>query len=398
MPLYRLINPLKHYDWGSYSFIPQMIGQQPDPAIPVAELWMGAHPAASSKVMIDGHETSLREMISDDPRRFLGEAREIAGESLPFLLKVLAADRPLSIQAHPSKLQAAQGYARENSLGIPQDSPTRNYRDPNHKPELICALTEFQALCGFRPYQEVVENFTKAGIGHLFNGFKDLSRFLHKQSFQRFILEVMGCSRDKAREVIQVLNVALDTGIWYNPNLSNIVRELQVYYPGDIGVLAPLYLNSYVLNPGEALFLEAGVPHAYLAGAGIEVMANSDNVLRGGLTSKHVDLEELSRILDFMPYTSGLVEPTMIKPDWLVYDTPSVEFELSRLDVRGQRIETVAATASMILFCQEGIIKALDAAEEIVVRQGESLFITPSLEPLLITGSGTCWMVGIPSR
>ncbi|GAA1876206.1 mannose-6-phosphate isomerase, class I [Pseudonocardia ailaonensis] len=326
-----LENPVRPYAWGSRTVIAELLGQPVPSPHPQAEMWLGAHPGDPSRlVREDGSRTSLLEALSGDPALLGEERRTRWSGTLPFLLKVLAADEPLSLQAHPSLEQAQAGFARENATGIPVDASDRNYRDANHKPELICALTEFHALVGFRdpvetiallraldvpelaPYVELLAAQPGPdGLRALFTTWITLPQSLLDglvPAVQRGAISLAGTDGEWAREARTAL-------------------ELSERYPGDAGVLAALLLNRVVLAPGEALYLSAGNLHAYLAGAGVELMANSDNVLRGGLTPKHVDVPELLRVLDF---TAGPPPVHAGRPEggWLRYDTPASEFLL----------------------------------------------------------------------
>ena len=300
---------VQHYAWGSPSAIPDLLGVATD-GQPWAELWLGAHPSAPSRLP-DGR--ALDAAIAADPTGWLGDA-VIArfGPRLPYLLKVLAAGQPLSLQAHPTEAQAAAGFARENDLGIPLDAPQRIYKDPHHKPELICALTPFHALCGFRPLDATVE-LLRALAARGARGLAPFADLLGASGGDAAhglgytvgsLLTMPGGDR---RHLVETTAAACD-GFDGPERLSTrwMVR-LAAQYPGDIGAVVALLLNCVELAPGEAIALGAGNLHAYLQGTGIEIMANSDNVLRGGLTPKHVDVAELLRVLDFTPLADPVV-------------------------------------------------------------------------------------------
>ncbi|MBW6514872.1 MAG: mannose-6-phosphate isomerase, class I, partial [Candidatus Syntrophosphaera sp.] len=285
MPVFRLSNPLKYYTWGSLEFIPRFLDQVPATGKPVAEMWMGAHPLGSSQIWVQDTQISLRDYVQLHSNQALGRAAKLSDSGFPFLLKVLAAAKPLSIQAHPSLEQAREGFERENQLGVLPNSHLRNYKDPNHKPELICALTPFKALCGFRSYSETVGNFRRLGLDRWFNSFADLAANLDQSSFRSFFRELMATSGERKQAVLDRLSSSLEEDNGLDEALRKAILALRGAYPEDIGILSPLYLNLFHLRPGEALYLVAGVLHSYLEGAGIEIMASSDNVLRGGLTS-----------------------------------------------------------------------------------------------------------------
>jgi mannose-6-phosphate isomerase len=314
----RLDNPIQRYAWGSPTAIPSLLGKAPDGS-PQAELWLGAHPSAPSKV----GGVSLEALIAQAPGRLLGEA-SIAhfGPRLPFLLKVLAAAQPLSLQAHPSLAQARAGFADENARGVPLSAAHRNYKDPNHKPEILCALTTFHALCGFRRLDDTARLFDALGL--------DTARL--RGGLRGYFEWVMTLPAEERVALVKQVERACATAPAGWEHECGWALRLCRAYPGDVGVVGALLLNLVTLEPGQAIYLPAGNLHAYLEGVGVELMANSDNVLRGGLTPKHVDVPELLRVLDF---TNGPV--TVLAPQGAVavYSTPAPDFELSRLTVAG---------------------------------------------------------------
>lgn len=391
--LHKLNAPLKNYAWGSAEFIPKVLGNAPQPGVPVAEMWLGAHPSDSSILAESG--LSLRELIASDPKASLGRGAALAEGELPFLLKVLAADEPLSLQAHPSAAQAKLGFERENSLGLPLDSPLRNYRDPLPKPELLCALTPFKAMCGFRPAGQIAKNLKDAGIDGFLRKYGVFERHPSPRSFADLGMELLNLGKQQLEQALHSLDAALQ-GETLDPAIRDCIAELRSRHPGDRGLLAPLYLNVFLLEPGEALFLEAGVLHAYLEGAGIEIMGNSDNVLRGGLTPKHIDSLELTRILDFRPYPGGILRPQKIGPGVEAYHTAAQEFELRRIDLHGCGLALKMNDAPMILLCEEGSATLSTEAESLELGKGESAFVAASLERLELEGKGRLWLASLP--
>ena len=399
MGLHKLINPLKNYAWGSPDFIPRLLGKDPDPELPVAEMWMGAHPAGSSSLRTMEGGISLRDYIDTDPGRILGRGAVLAEGRLPFLLKVLAAERPLSIQAHPSEAQAMLGWKRENSLSLEPDSPLRNYRDPSAKPELLCALTEFIALCGFRAYREVAENLSAAGLGVCLKSYAPFAKHQNRNWFQRLILELLSLRENRLEDALTALKSSLREDSGLDPDIRDCCMLLLEYYPKDAGVFAPLYLNLFTLQPGEALFLAAGVPHAYLRGAGIEIMGNSDNVLRGGLTPKHVDVEELARVLDFEPYSGGVVTLQADGPFSGSYPSPVQEFELRRIDLGGGWGQGYdVGRAPLIVFCADGSAILESRTSRLELVKGEAAFVSADVESLHFAGDGTLWLATLPAQ
>jgi mannose-6-phosphate isomerase len=287
MSVFALDGVIRPYAWGSRTAIPAMLGVPPT-GEPAAELWYGAHPGDPSRV----GDSTLDKLIAAEPERLLGSSvvRGL-GPQLPFILKVLAAETALSIQVHPDLAQARAGYAAEDARGLPRDSPQRNYKDANHKPELLCALTEFDALCGFRPVGATLRLLDALDLAQLRNV---LAREGLRAAFTALLLSDEPASLVES-VVARLPRLAGTEWAWLGDALTRVARD----FPGDVGVAVALLLNFVRLAPGEAIFLAAGNVHCYLSGTGVEILANSDNVLRCGLTTKHVDVPELLRITDF---------------------------------------------------------------------------------------------------
>ncbi|GGV38055.1 mannose-6-phosphate isomerase, class I [Streptomyces spectabilis] len=373
----RLTNTIRPYAWGSTTAIAGLLGVEPT-GEPQAEMWMGAHPGAPSRT----GRGPLNEVIDEDPRGELGpRAVDKFGPRLPFLLKILAAGAPLSVQVHPDLEQAREGYEDEEARGIPLDAPHRNYKDANHKPELICALTPFDGLCGFRPPAEAADLIEGLGVDSL-KPYVDLLRAKPEDAALREVLTaVLTADReDMARAVTEAAAAAERLGGAYAP-----YADAARHFPGDPGVIAAMLLNHVRLNPGEALYLGAGVPHAYLDGMGVEIMANSDNVLRCGLTPKHVDVPELLRVVRFEASDPGVLRPEASADGEEVYDTPIDEFRLSRYVLpEGDARHDLTAETPQILLCVAGEVRAGD----ISLGPGRSVFV-PAGEKTDVSGSGT---------
>ncbi|MFE9612720.1 mannose-6-phosphate isomerase, class I [Streptomyces sp. NPDC006012] len=373
----RLDNTIRPYAWGSATAIPKLIGVEPT-GEPQAEMWMGAHPGAPSRTP----RGTLVDVIDADPKRELGpEAVARFGPRLPFLLKILAAGAPLSLQVHPDLEQARQGYEDEERRGIPADAPNRNYRDANHKPELICALTEFDGLCGFRDPLRAADLLDGLGVDSL-KPYVDLLRARPVDAALREVLTaVLTADRDEmARTVAQAATACARLGGAYAP-----YADIAQHYPGDPGVIAAMLLNHVRLQPGEALFLGAGIPHAYLNGLGVEIMANSDNVLRCGLTPKHVDVPELLRIVRFEPSDPGVLRPEASPDGEEVYETPIDEFQLSRYVLAaGDTTHDLTLPTPQILLCTAGTVRA----GEHELTPGQSVFV-PAADKAEVSGTGT---------
>jgi mannose-6-phosphate isomerase len=373
----RLDNTVRPYAWGSTTAIPELLGTEPT-GEPQAEMWMGAHPGAPSRT---GRGT-LVEVIDADPERELGTASVARfGPRLPFLLKLLAAGAPLSLQVHPDLDQASRGYADEERRGIPADAPHRNYKDANHKPELICALTEFDGLCGFRAPAEAAALLDALGVASV----KPYVDLLHARPEDAALREVLTAiltagPEEMSRTVTEAAAACRRLGGAHAP-----YADIAHHYPGDPGVLAAMLLNHVRLQPGEALYLGAGIPHAYLSGLGVEIMANSDNVLRCGLTPKHVDVPELLRIVRFEAADPGVLRPEASPDGEEVYDTPTDEFRLSRYVLAdGAAPRDLTLPTPQILLCTAGTVRA--GTEELT--PGASVFV-PAGEKAAVTGTGT---------
>jgi mannose-6-phosphate isomerase len=409
--LYKLQHQIKHYEWGSANLIPQLLGVQSDGS-PWAELWMGSHPGSPSMVSLPAGDVSLGELISGDPRRYLGEKTAKRYGELPFLFKLLAAEKPLSIQAHPNLAQAGEGFERENRAQIAHNAPHRNYHDPNHKPEIICALTPFTGMCGFRSPGEIARLLSVflTGSAALREGFTPLLRALEMPeptaeaesrgsppaqslALQTFFGTLFSLPREARQALTDFILSARDTGGEWE-----LMREFARQYPGDPAIIAPLYLNVFHLEPGEAIFINAGILHAYIHGFGVELMANSDNVLRGGLTPKHVDVPELMKVLDFTP-----MRPRIIKPDsgCFTYPAPCEEFSLSvmRGGADGEsQTANFTRNAPAICIVTEGEV-SIDGE---VLKQGEAAFIPARGEngkaagPLVLQGNYTLYAASVP--
>ena len=400
MPRIRLLeNTIQTYAWGSRTAIPELIGRPPDPVMPQAELWMGAHPKAPSRVLIDGRLISLKELIGDRPREILGrEVAEAFHGELPYLFKVLAAAKPLSLQAHPSAAQARAGFKRENDLGIPLDSPQRNYRDPHHKPECICALTPFWALHGFRRITEILELGDLLGAEAMTPLLQTLREQPDSEGLRSFFRTMMLLSpRQKERLTRQALFEAR-----HKSSEHDVLRWMVILaesYPDDIGALAPLFLNLVQLQPGQALFLPAAELHAYLEGVGIELMANSDNVLRGGLTSKHIDVPELIDILDFEERTPRILSQRTVNATERVYECPAREFELSVLSVSGNNLYTSPEERSVeILLCTTGAGRISDqgSGEVTTLNKGSVALVPANVKAYTLRGDATVYKASVP--
>lgn len=391
-----LKNTVQEYAWGSYTAIAELLGTSSPSARPQAELWMGAHPKASSLIEYEGKQLSLAEVIENHPEDILGKtAARKFDRRLPYLFKVLAAAKPLSIQAHPNQEQAEEGFERENRLGIPLTAPNRNYKDRSHKPECLCALTRFWGLRGFRSIPEILSLAEKICPAELEPEIRDLRKQPDASGLKSFFHALGTMTHERKRNTItQAVRVAQRED---DPIFKWILR-LYDDYPEDIGVLSPVFLNLICLEPGQAMFLPAGELHAYLDGVGIELMANSDNVLRGGLTPKHIDVPELLRVLDFTAGKPDILLPRKISEYESVYDSLAEEFVLSVIAVRPAMNDAQFFPQSVeILLCTQGSATLTADEQSLPVAKGLSLMIPCSAETYYIQGNATFCKAAVPS-
>jgi mannose-6-phosphate isomerase len=390
-----LKNPVLPYAWGSPTAIPELLGA-PAAGGPQAEMWMGAHPKAPSTVVRGGRETLLPQAIAEDPEAILGSAvRARFGDALPFLFKVLAAAAPLSIQAHPSLDEARAGFDREEAGGIPLDAPHRNYRDANHKPECIRALTPFWGLCGFRPAEEA-EALLSDACGPDFPPLRDGLKSGEDHPLREFFQKLMTLESG-AMDAALGRALAYAGGPGKETPEGRWIRQLAEAYPGDPGILSPLFLNLILLEPGEALFLPAGELHAYLDGVGVEIMANSDNVLRGGLTPKHVDVPELMARVRFMARRPPVLKPVPVSAAEAVYDTPAAEFRLSEVRPAGPPAELRVESVEILLGMEgKSRLTVPDTGQTLTLGRGETLLVPAAAGRYTVSGAGRFFRASVP--
>lgn len=384
-------NPIRNYAWGSYDGISTYTGIAVEAGKPAAEVWMGAHPDAPSMVQArEGTWAPLNKFIADFPLSTLGEDVFSEFGELPFLFKILSASMPLSIQVHPDKEKAIAGYERERTLGISRSAPECNYKDRNHKPELAVALSSLSALCGFRNPQEA-SRFLGAKLCDYF-GF-DASH--PESSFRNILRKALGL-KEKERLVVEERAKARARELMSSSDPVEALAGRTVllcyeHYPHDSGAISPFFMSVLELGPGQGVYIPAGVMHAYLGGTILEIMATSDNVIRGGLTHKHMDVEDLVRVLDF-DASPALIAPEKVDPAGTEtrWDTPAREFGLSRLELSAATPYSSLTRGPEILLCIRGEARVI-CSSEIVLRRGESIFIGSSCPGYSISGSATLY-------
>lgn len=383
----RLENTVQRYAWGSRDAIPALVGAAPD-GTPWAEMWLGAHPSAPSRA---AGGMPLDRLIAAQPQELVGaRVADAFGPRLPFLFKILAAARPLSIQCHPDPAQARAGFARENRRGIPLDARERSYRDDSHKPELIVALGRFEALLGFRPPADIraamarVAPVALAAEIRLLDGDGGLAAFFAA-------LMRLPAERRRALVAEAVRSLASDPG----RDAAWVVR-LAADFPADPGVLAPLLLHRVELDADQALFLGPGVLHAYLEGTGLEIMASSDNVLRGGLTDKHVDVDELCAVLRFEPRVPEVIRPESGDGRLFEYRVPAGEFRLAFVDLAAGPYRRAAPGPAIVLSLGGRCRVSVDSAIGLELTRGQSAFVPALLDAIHLEGDGRVYLATVP--
>ena len=372
LPSFLLMhNPIQGYEWGSHDALTRLFDIPNPDGKPQAELWMGAHPNGCSEVTIAGSAQKLSALIETAPAALLGEATVARFASLPFLFKVLCAEKALSIQVHPSKTQAEVGFAKEEAAGIPLKAGNRNYKDPNHKPELVFALTPYQAMNGFRAIPAILALFERVNASALHELTAALAADQTEAGLQHFFHQLLILEGTRKEEALAGL-LAYATQHQDEETFA-LITSLAAQYPGDVGLFSPLLLNVVTLQPGQAMYLDACTPHAYVRGTGLEIMANSDNVLRAGLTPKYIDVAELLDCTRCLP-----------KPDDQILLAPRVEGAVQHFDVpvpdftfsvypAGEHALTTASAE--ILFAIDGPVILKQGETSLRLEKGQSAFI-----------------------
>lgn len=376
MSLFKLDNVIQNYAWGSVDSIQKLFGIANPNQEPQAEIWMGAHPNGCSKVSETGD--LLSRIIEENKIEILGDYTAARFGELPFLFKVLAAQTPLSIQVHPNKQNSEIGFHRENGQGIPLNASNRNYKDPNHKPELVYALTVYKAMNGFRPIADIIALFEEVQIPSLAHALASLKTGADSDALKAFFTTIMSLEGERKSRALEELYAAYE-----RPAKTALGREglqysmdFNKHYPDDIGLFAPFMLNTVELAPGEAMFLFAETPHAYVQGTGLEIMANSDNVLRAGLTPKYIDVPELIDNTIFEPIKLEDIRlKPVLKEGKASYPIPVDDFGFDILTA-AEVSKVQYLRSAEILFCVEGEAALTSEGQTMTLKAGESVFIS----------------------
>ncbi len=408
----KLENSVRHYAWGSKTALARLQGR-PAAQEPEAELWLGAHPQGPSAVKVAGRRVTLDRLVAERPAETLGPVAQPFGGVLPFLLKVLAVAEPLSIQAHPTLAQAAAGFAREEAAGLAVDAEQRSYRDRNHKPEVVVALEPYWLLSGFRPYEVIARRLGAIGVPALQAAVSALQATPGAAALRALVAAALRLDAGRradlvARAVAHAGGPAQEsaaTAAGAAPAAdaaaaARWVQRLAAQYPDDPGVLSPWLLNLVPLAPGEGLYTGAGTLHATLRGTGVELQASSDNVLRGGLTPKHVDVPELLRVGSFAPADAAVLRPPPVANGERHYATPTAEFALSSVALGQLPPETPFAVATggpeiLLLLHGDGVVRD-PAGREVSCRPGESLFVPAAVPRYEVRGTGLMFRARVP--
>jgi mannose-6-phosphate isomerase len=402
MPIESSIYPLKgkvqHYAWGGYSFIPQLLGLANEPQKPFAEYWLGAHPTQPSTLHLEEGETSLYDFLEKHRTEALGAGVAKVFGGLPFLLKVLDVRQMLSIQVHPSKEAAVECFEDENRRGIAINAPNRNYKDANHKPELMVALSDFWLLHGFKPaaqLKEVLESVPE---------FNFLVPLFEREGYAGLYQQVMTMDQQKVNELLApVIHTILP--LYHNNELQKseetfwAARAAETFCKNgqyDRGIFSIYFFNLLHLKRGEGIYQPAGLPHAYLEGQNIEIMANSDNVLRAGLTEKYIDVPELIKHTLFTPTVPNIISIAEEKSA-MNYENPAEEFQLSSFSFNEGEQALFETTSAEIILVLEGGIRVNATNAEITLDKGASAFIVAGTSFIITALSKTVFFkAGVP--
>lgn len=399
--IFLLKGKVQHYSWGGYTFIPQLLNIQNPPHQPFAEYWMGAHPSNSSAVLVNGQERLLSELIRDYPNEYIGEKVQQRFGELPYLFKILDVRELLSIQVHPSKSEAEKGFDAEEAAGILITDKARNYKDRNHKPEVMVALSEFWLLHGFKVKEDLLQTLQSVPE------FNALLPFFENGGYKGLYQYVMELPQSQVDVLLQPLvkrelenNTSQDKthpGFWVrrvyeyqaDKNLVNI----------DRGIFSIYFFNIVKILPGQAIFQSAGIPHAYMEGQNVELMANSDNVLRGGLTPKHIDVPELLKHTRFEGVVPNVMDGNTLANKEKDYPCPVSDFGITKIEVTSsESIDNISFSAEIIIVTQ-GEISVNGNSTALTLSHGEAAYILPATRYSIHTQTkGTAYKAFVPER
>ena len=377
--IYRLTGQVQHYAWGGKDYIASLIGLNSAKDQPCAEWWLGAHPSAPSEIENVTGKQSLIEFLSQNPTALGQASRQQFGDELSYLLKILDVEKPLSIQLHPTKDQAEKGFEAENAKGVALTDGTRTYKDRNHKPEMMIALSDFWLLHGFKTKSQLLATLnTRPSL-------QSLAEKLGKQSLAEFYADVMLAEQSTlANWLLPIIEANQQS--YKNGELELDNPDYWVLYTMEAMAISPekldaglvcFYLFNIVhLKEGEGIFQDAGIPHAYLRGQNVELMACSDNVIRGGLTPKYVDIVELLKIVDCREVTPQIISAASQNQSEFTYKTPVKDFALAQIRVEPENHTKVNLQSAGILLVMQGELKIQEKSTALILKQGESAFIT----------------------
>jgi mannose-6-phosphate isomerase len=374
--IYKLKGKVQHYSWGGTQFIPQLLGTENIDRKPFAEYWLGAHPNHSSTLEISGQETSLNQFIQQNKLKALGAEIVERFGALPYLLKVLDVRQMLSIQVHPSKPAAEVGYAAEDAIGIPVTAPNRNYKDENHKPELMVALSDFWLLHGFKPADRLQEVLSAVP------DFDFLLQEFEQGGYQALYEKVMLMDQEEVNQIL-ALEVSRVLPLYKNGELLKSQEEFWVARAAetfckdgqyDRGIFSIYLFNLVHLKTGEGIYQPAQMPHAYLEGQNVEIMANSDNVLRAGLTDKHIDVPELMKHVRFEETIPTILGAHAHEEEEIQFTTPAPEFELYQYLLQNNE-QALQAYSAEILLVMDGKANIKGEGVQLSLSKGEAAFI-----------------------
>jgi mannose-6-phosphate isomerase len=402
----RITGSPRRYDWGSLDRLPDFLGAEPD-GRPLAEVWFGVHPEGPASLAsgddVDDRRTLLSDHIVSDPMRTLGpDVVGRYGEQLPYLLKLIAPDRALSLQVHPDLDRARDGYLAEEAAGIPRGAFERNYPDSNHKPELVYALETFEAVCGFRAPRRALEVIADLDC-EVTDAMAESLRGDPSANGVRAVVEnLLGADTrptpDQVAAVAEACARRLESGRSPSPRIDRIVGKLANEHPGDPGIVVVLLLNPVTLQPGEAMFAPAGTVHAYLSGLAVEIMASSDNVLRAGLTSKHIDVPEVLETLDYVAAPPVRIAPEHVSEAVAVFYAPVDDFELAVVTpaAAGEDGALVPGRGPRVLLAIEGEVPVRIDGTTSTLARGEAAFVSGECGPVTAYGDGRFVQADVP--